>query len=302
MGADIRTTWPRFRTEAGRERHYAAYDAALANWPVPLEPVRIPTRLGHTNVLASGPRDGAALVLLPSLAATALVWRANVEALSQTRRVYAVDVIGQPGRSIGQRPIRSVQDYVGWLSDVLDGLEVGRATLVGCSYGGFLAASYALGEPDRVERMVLIGPAGVFSAIPWMLGFRMRFGAARRQIARLLGRQHAPAAARLHAAAAPLHYADDAWRSLMAVTLAEAPTLSLARPRTFSRMEFDRIAAPMLLLIGEYEQLYDPHATLQRARSLKPGIEAEIVPGADHIAAMAQPEWVNARIAAFVGG
>jgi pimeloyl-ACP methyl ester carboxylesterase len=58
----------------------------------------------------------------------------------------------------------------------------------------------------------------------------------------------------------------------------------------------------MLLLIGEYEQLYDPAATLARARRLKPGLEAELVPAADHIAAMAQPEWVNARLLAFLGG
>jgi pimeloyl-ACP methyl ester carboxylesterase len=58
----------------------------------------------------------------------------------------------------------------------------------------------------------------------------------------------------------------------------------------------------MLLLVGEYEQLYEPAATLARARRLKPGIEAEIVPGADHMAGMAQPDWVNARLAAFFGG
>jgi len=58
----------------------------------------------------------------------------------------------------------------------------------------------------------------------------------------------------------------------------------------------------MMLLVGEYEQLYEPATTLKRARRLKPGIDAEIVPGADHIAAMAQPEWVNARLAAFLAG
>ncbi|HEX3406331.1 MAG TPA: alpha/beta hydrolase, partial [Caulobacteraceae bacterium] len=62
------------------------------------------------------------------------------------------------------------------------------------------------------------------------------------------------------------------------------------------------ITAPMLLLVGEYEQLYEPAATVKRARRLKPDIEAEIVPGADHMAGMAQPDWVNARLARFLAG
>jgi pimeloyl-ACP methyl ester carboxylesterase len=57
----------------------------------------------------------------------------------------------------------------------------------------------------------------------------------------------------------------------------------------------------MLLLIGEHEVLYDPAATVRRAQALKPGIEAEVIPGADHIAAMAQPDAVNARLLRFLG-
>ena len=56
----------------------------------------------------------------------------------------------------------------------------------------------------------------------------------------------------------------------------------------------------MLLLIGGYEQLYDPAATLARARRMKPGVVAELVAGADHIAAMARPDLVNARLLAFL--
>ena len=78
--------FPRFKTDAGRARYLAAYDAALGDWPVPYEAFDIPTRLGRTHVIASGPPDAPALVLLPSFAGSALIWRLNVAGLSRSYR------------------------------------------------------------------------------------------------------------------------------------------------------------------------------------------------------------------------
>lgn len=56
----------------------------------------------------------------------------------------------------------------------------------------------------------------------------------------------------------------------------------------------------MLLLIAEHEILYEPHSTLRTAMTRMPGLEGEIVLGAHHLAAMAQPDAVNARIVDFL--
>lgn len=295
-------TLPRFKTEAGRRSYFEAYDTAFAMWPVASETLDIPTELGMTRVVASGPRDGPPLILLHSLAATALVWRPNIAALSRRRRCYAVDVIGQPGRSTALRPIDEATDYVAWLNQLMDGLGVSSAAFVGCSFGAFLAAQQALLASERVGRVALIGPPGVFAAMSWRVALSMRTGRLRRRLRALLGRPEPSAAATLHAGSAPVHAEDAAWRRLMALTIAEAPALSVTATRVFSRAELARISRPMLLLLGEYERLYDPAETLRRARALKPGLEAEIVPGADHIAALAQPELVNARLLRFLDG
>ncbi len=295
-------TFPRFKTDEGQARYLAAYEAALRDWPVPCEALDIETQLGATRVIASGPKDAPPVILLPSFAATALVWRPNIAALSQARRCYAVDVIGQPGHSLARRRLEGPDDYAPWLAELLDGLGVGRAAFVGCSFGGFLAARQALWAPERVERVAMIGPVGVFAAMPWALALWMRTARLRRRLRRLLGDRRAPSARSLHARAAPQHPEDDGWRKLMGVTMAESPEVSVTQAPVFTPAELGRIKAPMLLLIGEYEQLYEPQATLVRARRLKPGIEAEIIAGADHIAAMAQPDQVNARLLAFLGG
>jgi pimeloyl-ACP methyl ester carboxylesterase len=240
-------------------------------------------------------------MLLPSFAATGLVWRPNIVALSEKRRCYAVDVIGQPGMSAARRRLEGPADYAPWMAELMDGLGVPKAALVGCSFGGFLAARQALATPERVERVAMIGPVGVFAAMPWTLALWMRTARLRRRIRKLMGDAREPSARSLHARAAPQHPEDDAWRRLMGVTMAESPDVSVTEAPVFSRAQLRRIAAPMLLMIGEYEMLYEPEATLRRARAMKPGIETELIPGADHIAAMAQPDAVNAKLATFLG-
>ena len=64
---------PRFKSEESRARYMAAYDAALRDWPVAYEALDLPTRLGPTHVIASGPPDAPPLLLLPSFAGTAAV-------------------------------------------------------------------------------------------------------------------------------------------------------------------------------------------------------------------------------------
>jgi pimeloyl-ACP methyl ester carboxylesterase len=295
-------TLPRFKASEGEARYRAAYDAALNDWPVAFEALEIETALGPTHVIASGPADAPPLMLLPSFAGTALSWRPNIAALAQRHRCYAVDVIGQPGLSLARRRLEAPDDYAPWMAELLDGLGVGKAAFIGCSFGGFLAARQALWAPDRVERVALIGPPGVFAAMSWRVALTMRTARLRRHVRRLLGDKREPNARALHAKGAPQHPQDDGWRRLMGVTMAESPEVSVTQAPVFTAAELKRITAPMLLLVGEYEQLYEPAATIQRARRLRPGIEAEIVPGADHMAAMAQPQWVNARLTRFLGG
>lgn len=290
------TAFPAFKSDEGRARYLAAYDAALRDWPVACEELDLPTRHGATHVVACGAAELPALVLLPSFAGSATVWRLNAAELSRHYRVYAVDVIGQPGKSLAPRRLRDRRDYAVWLADLLDGLKVDRASLIGCSFGGFVALNQASLTPERVGRVVLISPAGVFASQYWKLTYAMRIRTPLRKLMRRIrGRKRAPSMADLGALPR-----DPKWATQMAVTMAEAAKVSVISPPVFSRAELRAIRAPTLLLIGEQEILYDPQRMLQLATERMPNLLGEIVPGADHIAAMAQPDAVNARILKFL--
>jgi len=275
-----------------------AYDTLLREWPVAFEELDIPTRLGSTHVIASGSTDLPALILLPSFAASATVWRPNIAELSRHFRTYAVDVIGQPGKSVAIKRIQSRQEFADWLVELLDALHVERASLVGNSFGGFLAMNLASLAPERVERVVLISPAGIFAGLSWrFICTLLVLFPVRRWMHRLKSDKRAGnfAADVLRLSPCDLH-----WSAMMSVTMDESGPGNVINTTVFSDNELQAIRAPTLLLIGDRERMYEPHSTLQLALKRMPQLEGGIVKNAHHIAAMAQPDVVNERIIRFL--
>ncbi|GAA0901441.1 alpha/beta fold hydrolase [Pseudonocardia zijingensis] len=150
-----------YTSSDGQRAIQERYRELLAGWPVPAEHRRVPTREGETFVLVSGPPDAPALVLLHGSGSNALMWAPDVAAWSAHFRVHAVDLIGEPGLSAPARPPLTSGAYPLWFDDVLDGLGFARASVVGVSLGGWLTLDHATRHPERVERLVLLTPAGL---------------------------------------------------------------------------------------------------------------------------------------------
>ena len=109
----------------------------------------------HYKEAGSGP----VVVLLHGLGGNSDNWVFNVGALSQKHRVVVPDQVGF-GRSDKPLVNYRVATYVDFLDKFLSELKVERATLVGNSMGGWVAAAYALRHPAKVERLVLVDAAG----------------------------------------------------------------------------------------------------------------------------------------------
>ena len=152
-----------FRTPAGRAAYLAAYEAVLAQWPIPVERRDVATPYGSTRVSIAGPAGGSPLVLLAGGGATSTVWFGNAEALGRDHRIYAVDVMGDAGLSVPSLPMRSVGDLMSWLDAVLDGCGLEKVAIGGHSYGAWIALTYTLRHPDRVRGLVLIDPTTCFT-------------------------------------------------------------------------------------------------------------------------------------------
>src|SRR5205809_3951104 len=103
--------------------------------------------------------SGAPLILIHGLADNVAVWDSVIPSLAAKFRVIAFDQIGF-GRS--DKPLLSyrVSTFVDFLDGFLNELKIERASLVGNSFGGWIAAAFTLAHPERVERLVLCDAAG----------------------------------------------------------------------------------------------------------------------------------------------
>jgi 2-hydroxy-6-oxonona-2,4-dienedioate hydrolase len=109
------------------------------------------------NYIEAG--SGPTVVLLHGLGGNTTNWAFNVAPLAQKFRVLVPD---QVGFGLSDKPLINyrVATYVDFLDKFLSELKVERASLVGNSMGGWIAASYALKHPTKVERLVLVDAAG----------------------------------------------------------------------------------------------------------------------------------------------
>lgn len=150
-----------YKTQAGGEAVRARYGSLLGRWPAPSRQHRIATSQGETFAVESGSPGAPAVVLLHGSAANAASWMGDVAVLARRFRVFAVDVIGEPGFSAPSRPPLASGAYAQWLDEVRAGLGLQRAAFVGISLGGWLALEYATHHPERVDGLVLLCPGGV---------------------------------------------------------------------------------------------------------------------------------------------
>ncbi len=98
------------------------------------------------------------LVLIHGFASSTLVWSKVFLPLAQTGlRVIAVDMLGCGYSGKPRNGEYTIGGQAKLLVGLLDQLGINRATLVGSSYGGAVAATCALDYPQRVDRLVLIG-------------------------------------------------------------------------------------------------------------------------------------------------
>ena len=102
---------------------------------------------------------GPTVILLHGLADDVGVWGSVMPALAAKHRVIALDQVGF-GRSDKPSLSYRVNTLVDFLDGFLNELKIDRVSLVGNSFGGWIAAAFTLAHPERVKRLVLCDAAG----------------------------------------------------------------------------------------------------------------------------------------------
>lgn len=253
-----------YKSPEGEREVREWYLEILKRWPAPNQHLRLPTRQGETFVVACGDENAPPLLLFHGTGANSSTWIGDVAAWAEHFRVYAVDMIGEPGLSAPSRPPLSSDAHMLWLDDVLRGLSLTRVSIVGLSLGGWLTLDYATRRPERVERLVLLCPAGVGAVLVKNTLFRSLVRSGRRRLREMIhGRTP---------------------------SIASAPTSVIGanfNPRvvkipTFSDRALRRLTMPVMAILGGKDVVLDSAGTRRRLERNVPHAEICYLPEAGH--------------------
>ncbi|QOV37634.1 alpha/beta hydrolase [Streptomyces ferrugineus] len=271
---------------------HAAYDAVLRRWPVDVHSVDVPSPYGTTRVQICGREDGAPVVLLPGGGATSVVWFANVKDLAAAHRVYAVDLIGDIGRSVHDgAPLRGADDLVAWLDTLFAELGLDGAHLCGHSYGAWIALNYALHAPQRLGRLALLDPTNCFT------GMRPRY------LVHGLPTLLRPTAERIqafHRWETGSDPEDPAWRTFLDSTAGARRSKVVAMRRPKAR-DLRACTVPALVLLAGRSRAHDARRAAAAARRLLPEAGVVTLPDASHHSLPTErPAELNRLLAEFL--
>jgi pimeloyl-ACP methyl ester carboxylesterase len=106
--------------------------------------------------------DGPPLVFVHGLAGCWQNWLENIPHFARSHRVIAIDLPGFGESELPHEDI-SMPGYGRLVDAFLGEIDVERASIVGNSMGGFIAAEVAVSHPARVDKLVLVSAAGVMT-------------------------------------------------------------------------------------------------------------------------------------------
>ncbi|WP_458688904.1 alpha/beta fold hydrolase [Nocardia tengchongensis] len=260
-----------YKSEAGRAAIAARYQELLRRWPVAVEQLHLPTREGDTFVLASGPKDAPPVILLHGSGSNSSTWLGDIASWATDFRVYAVDMVGEPGGSAEARPELGTEAVALWLDDVLAGLDLSAVSFVGMSLGGWTALDYAVRRPDKVTKLALLCPGGIG---------KQKFGWIFKNLLDHLFSNHD--LRRSAAIVTGLNLTDHA-EILDDVAL----TFTHFTPRTgklpvFTDAQLSTLTMPVLVIVGEDDVMFKSADTARRSSDSMPDATTRVLPGVGH--------------------
>jgi pimeloyl-ACP methyl ester carboxylesterase len=189
-----------------------------------------------------------------------------------------------------------VDDIAHIYLELMDHLDLTRTDIVGFSIGGWIAAEIATKVPERINRLVLIGPVGVKTGTPDKLDIPDVFAMPREKLDRL--RFHDPAKHAADLSAVP----DDE----LLIVARNRETLALLtwepymhNPKLPHRLH--RLNVPALLIRGASDGIVSAEY-LERYAALIPNTRIETIAAAGHLPQVEQPTATAAKVLQFLKG
>ncbi|KAF3325069.1 abhydrolase domain-containing protein 4 [Carex littledalei] len=138
------------------------------------------SRFINTVTFDSKESNSPTLVMVHGYGASQGFFYRNFDALADRFRIVAIDQLGWGGSSRPDFTCKSTEETEEWFIDSFEewrkAKNLSNFVLLGHSFGGYIAAKYALKHPEHIQHLILVGPAGFTSetdkSSEWVTKFR----------------------------------------------------------------------------------------------------------------------------------
>lgn len=286
-----------YRSERGEQRIKQQYRDFLDTLSIEVERRWIETESGTTHVLVAGDPSAQPLFVFHGANFVNPVTLSWFRPLTESFRIYAPDLLGQPGFSAPKR-WSPESDALGiWVTQLLDELDLEQAPMVGLSYGASVILKLASVAPERIARAGLLVPAG-FDRVPLIqllvdLGWpamRYRYFPTRSNLETVIRRLFAEP---------PADIDDEVIEHVG--TVLRSVKLEVNLPPAATAEELSSFTAPVFVAAASDDPLFPSHLVLARAREVLSNLEVSMrLDGERHIPSPAARRRTMAYLATFL--
>lgn len=273
-----------YKGKSGKAAVLGLYDSQLAKLGCPFRDRYLATSFGRTHVVETGNPAAPALLVFHGGNSTTAYNLLLCRFLLPHFHVYAVDLIGHPGKSAEVSLPAFGYAYGRWAGEVIDGLGFSQMRCFGGSFGGGVLAKLLCAAPEKVSKCALVVPAGIGNALP--------LGSARMMVplVKYLCTQKDE-----YITQAALYMAisrdvlDEDTLDTVKSSFTHVRT-KVAMPSNVSAARIRRYTAPALVMAGELDCLFPAKKVLARAEKLLPGCTLYELKGRGHMHILTEEE------------
>lgn len=289
VGKDI------FKDQQARKRQEDWYERFLDRAKCEVESQTISTSGGESHVLLAGDDSNPPLFCLHAMLTGSAHLLSEIWPLTDHYHLILPDIPGHSVKGIPHRFSYKTDAYTDWFLEIVSHFEAEKIRLMGVSLGGFIAHRFASKWPERVERLVLIVPAGIVQAsvvkgmmrmmVPML---RYRFNPNEENLKRLTGFL--------------LSNWDDDWGPFLGDSMHDFITPKSIPPLA-SDEDLQNLRMPALVIAADQDISFPGEPMVKRVQNLLPNVETELMNDTRH-SPPTTPEfrtWLSDRLVKFFG-
>lgn len=264
------------------------YDKQVSALNIDFEDIYVDTRFGKTHLLKTGEPSGKPILLFHGGNSTTPYYLRDFLCLRNEYLIYAVDIMGHPGKS--DQTVLSAKnlEYGEWASDVISGLGFKQMICMGGSYGGGVLMKLMCVSPQKILKAILLVPSGICNASNASIMFTMGIP----MILYIITQKKKWLKKAILPMAIDENEIDESTFEMVKCAF-DNVRVKAGMPSNVKEIDMKNFTAPTLLITGEKDVIFPGEKVIARAKIIIPNLKTYLMKGSGHMCVLSSEKNKN---------